>query len=382
MPNEKAHGYQIVQMCEAFALAGQTVTLVVPMRWNTEKSLRGLSDVWGYYGVRQNFKIARLPCIDLIGWLDNRFALLLMTVTFILSLFVWLPFQGAAWLFSRDLFIMTALAAFFRKDRLIYEIHSKAVSGRMQRLQGWMLGRVGHVVSLTGAMAEQLHSMGREGEIIVAHDAVRPERFADQPSLSAARARWNLPQAAFVACYTGRLHTMEMDKGLGIFVDAARTMPDIVFLLAGGPPEGIESLQAAWADSGLPPAQFISLGSLPPADIPSVLAASDVCLITSPQNEFFAYETSPMKLFEYMSAGRAIIASDLPSTREVVRHGDSAYLIPPSNPDALAHALRELRDQPDLRQNLGRNAAQAAQRYTWEARARHILSNISETSSL
>ena len=108
-------------------------------------------------------------------------------------------------------------------------------------------------------------------------------------------------------------------------------------------------------------------------DVPRYLMAADVCLITSPQNEFFANETSPMKLFEYMMAGRTIIASDLPSTREVVSHGESAFLVPPSDVAALAEALRTLRDDVDLRRKLGAQAAQDALQYTWQARAERIL---------
>jgi glycosyltransferase involved in cell wall biosynthesis len=128
----------------------------------------------------------------------------------------------------------------------------------------------------------------------------------------------------------------------------------------------------------LQPEAFIALGTLPPAEVPRALAAADVCLITSPYNEFFAYGTSPMKLFEYMFAGRAILASDLPSTREVVQHGDSAYLVPPSDVDALARALETLRNDPYLRAKLGEHAAEEAKKYTWQARAEIILGNISE----
>jgi glycosyltransferase involved in cell wall biosynthesis len=148
----------------------------------------------------------------------------------------------------------------------------------------------------------------------------------------------------------------------------------IVFLLVGGPEEHVEALRAHWK---LPPEDFVAVGTVPPVEVPRYLVAADVCLITSPQNEFFANETSPMKLFEYMMAGRAIIASDLPSTREVVRHGESAYLVPPSDGEALAEALRVLRDDVTLRRKLGVQAAQDALQYTWQARAERILREFS-----
>jgi glycosyltransferase involved in cell wall biosynthesis len=371
-PSEKANGYQMVQMCEAFALAGEQVRLVIPRRVNTERDLQAINDVWGYYGVRRNFEIVRIPCLDLIWLVDSKIAFFLQTLTFIVGLLLWLPFQKYERIFSRDHFVIAILSLVVPRHRLIYEVHNKFRSARGQKLQAWLLRRVGKVVSLTGMMARQLEAMGAK-DVIVAHDGIRLERFENIPNLSQVRLGLSISGSAFVACYAGRLHTMNMSKGLDVFVEAVAGVRDVVFLLVGGPAEQVESLRRQWVSQGLPEKDFIAVGSVPPTDVPRYLAAADVCLITSPRNEFFANETSPMKLFEYMAAGKAIIASDLPSTREVVRHGESAYLVPPSDVDALADALRTLRDDPALRQKLGEMAKQVVVKYTWLARAQHIL---------
>ena len=64
IPTEKAHGLQIVQNCEAFADAGADVTLWVARRVNTPE-LRDTHDIWSHYGVKQNFGLRRIPCLDL-----------------------------------------------------------------------------------------------------------------------------------------------------------------------------------------------------------------------------------------------------------------------------------------------------------------------------
>ncbi len=370
MPTEKAHGYQIVQMCEAFALAGETVHLVVPRRFNEMNTTKS---VWQYYGVRENFKITRLPCLDAIAFFpESRLAFLIQTLTFLLVLLVWLPFQRYRLIFSRDMFLVAPLTLFVPRRALIYEVHTK--SRRLKRLQQWTMRRVGLVVSLTGVMAEQLKQAGIT-RIVVAHDGVRPENFS-HPSL--VRQNLDIPEQAFVACYAGRLHTMGMSKGLEIFIEAAAQVKNITFLLVGGPESYVEQLRQGWQRVGLPPEDFYAVGTVPPTQVPQYLAAADVCLITSPPNEFFSYETSPMKLFEYMMAGRAILASDLPSTREVVQHGVSAYLVPPADVHALAEALQFLRDQPEFRRQLGQQAAREVQAYTWLARAQMILKHVAE----
>jgi len=71
-----------------------------------------------------------------------------------------------------------------------------------------------------------------------------------------------------------------------------------------------------WAELGLPPERFHAAGQVLAGEVPAFLAACDVCLMPQPWTQFFAYFTSPLKLFEYMAAGRAILASDLPSFRE------------------------------------------------------------------
>ena len=373
MPNEKAHGYQIAQMCEAFALAGEDVTLVVPRRVN-EPDLRGIDDIWTYYGIRQNFRLVRLPCLDLIWRLDNQFAFMLQSVSFISVLLIWMLFHRFDRIFSRDHLVMAVLSPVTSRRKLIYEVHGKFRSRRGLRFQVWLLRRVGKVVSLTGSMAHQLSEMGAEN-VLIAHDGVRPERFENEnnPNLSQTDLGLRFPEDAFVACYAGRLHSMGMSKGLDTFIEAAAKTKNIVFLLVGGPDEDVQKLREKWITLGLPPQDFHTVGTVPAADVPRYLAAADVCLIPSPHNEFFAYESSPMKLFEYMFAGRAIIASDLPAIREIVRHGESAYLVPPSDVDALAVALQTLRDDPALREKLGIAAKKEAMQYTWEARARRIL---------
>lgn len=372
MPTEKAHGYQIVQMCEAFGLAGESVHLVVPRRFN---EINTTKNVWQYYGVNENFKITRLPCLDAIAFSpESRLAFFIQTLTFLLVVLIWLPFQKYRLIFSRDMFLMAPLTLFVPRRALIYEVHTK--SQRLKRLQQWTMRRVGLVVSLTGVMAEQLKQAGMT-RIVVAHDGVRPDNFS-QPSLLSVRQKLGIPDQAFVACYAGRLHTMGMSKGLETFIEAAAQVKNMVFLLVGGPESHVEQLRRQWQQGGLPPENFYAVGTVSPAEVPQYLMAADVCLITSPPNEFFSYETSPMKLFEYMMAGRAILASDLPSTREVVQHGLSAYLVPPSDVHALAEALQFLRDHPQIRQQLGQQAAREVQQYTWFARAQMILKHVEE----
>ena len=89
-----------------------------------------------------------------------------------------------------------------------------------------------------------------------------------------------------------------------------------------------------------------------------------------------------MKLFEYMASKRAIIASNLPSIAEVIVDGENALLVPPSDAPALAEAIKRLRDDATLRQQVADAAyTDVMAHYTWAARAQNILGRIQESQA-
>ena len=96
-----------------------------------------------------------------------------------------------------------------------------------------------------------------------------------------------------------------------------------------------------------------------------------------PATAQFARYTSPLKLFEYMAAACAIVASDLPGWSDVLQNGETALLVPPDDIVAWSDAINSLRNDSELREHLGRNARERAlAKYTWSQRAEAILSHI------
>jgi len=389
LPTEKAHGLQIVEMCEAFSNGGYEVSLVVPRRHNTPE-LQDKS-IWEHYGVKPLFPVTQLWCFDLMNRASKRWiqlAFWLQSITFYMSACFWLLRQPVEEVvYSRDLDFLWLLSWLAPRRFMVYEVHSKISSSRWYQAKTRRVLRTTNlVVVVTNLMAEQLQALF-DRQIVVERNGFRLTRFAATSSQQQARKRFNIPTDALVACYVGRMDTMGMDKGVGVVVDAFaccfRENPAWQgrLLLVGGPDTRVDELRQQWLSLGLPAEALIAVGQVSPSAIPEYLASCDVCLLPQPWTEFFAYHTSPIKMFEYMAAGKAIVATTLPSIKEILSEPDNALFVPPSDPEAMAQAFLRLTRDRKLRETMGRNNKHKAVYYSWDARALRIKALIEQAQA-
>jgi glycosyltransferase involved in cell wall biosynthesis len=91
--------------------------------------------------------------------------------------------------------------------------------------------------------------------------------------------------------------------------------------------------------------------------------------------------SAPLKLFEYMASGLAVVASDLPSIRAVIQHGHNGLLFRDGDPDSLAAAVARLIEYPEERARLATHASQDVQRFSWQERGRRILAFLENLST-
>lgn len=399
IPSEKAHPYQIVQMCEAFSALGAEVTLLYPSRRNPAEMRT--DDIWGYYDVPKTFRAEKLACLDVypvaerlpgaLTGLWTRFAALLATLTFNLSLIIRLAKEANAVIYSRDPFSLALITTLSPRQarNLYFEAHTYPATGAGWRLRRWLAKRIGGFIVITGHLRERYAALGVPSEhLIVAHDGMRAARF----QIIGDRANWRVkigwPQDAFIVGYMGRFFTLGMGKGLDDLLDAVislaadETARPIRLGLVGGPHSYVDGVRARLSGAGLPPEIILYAGQIPASAVPGYLRAFDVCTMPFPWTEHFAYYASPMKLFEYMASGSPILATNLPSTAEIIEHNINGLLVPPGDPSALAAALRRLRDDESLAARLASAAAVGVQHYTWEARARYICQFIEKHSQM
>jgi len=387
MPTEKAHGLQIVQNCEALADAGCELSLWVARRWNT-RQMRQVKDPFAYYGVRPNFTIRHLPCIDLFPLFPPdsrgaRLAFYLLVLSYLLVMTALLLVSRADVYYGRDEVVLAVLSWLKRRSSLAYEAHLLSSSGRGAALARYVIARVGSVIAITPQLGEDLirRRGARPERMLVAHDGIRLARFVKLPTQAAARRQIGWQESAFIVGYVGRLRMIGMDKGVGTLVRALAQVEGAHLALVGGPEEMAAALRRQWLELGLPRDRFLYAGQVPPADVPHYMRALDVCAMPHPPTRQFARYTSPLKLFEYMASGRAIVASDLPAWSDVVRHEESALLVPPADSAALAGAIERLCRDPALRERLAERARERVLHYTWSARAEKILAHIEQAGT-
>ena len=135
----------------------------------------------------------------------------------------------------------------------------------------------------------------------------------------------------------------------------------------------VPSYRSIAAEHGLDPDRVRFVDRVPNADVPTWLAAFDVAVMPGRRTQHFAYETSPLKLFEYLAAGLPVVAIDLPSMRLVLRDGENALLADPDDPAALPGAISRLLSDSALAECLAERGRRDVEGMTWAARAERIL---------
>ncbi|QQE67071.1 glycosyl transferase family 1 [Leptolyngbya sp. BL0902] len=173
--------------------------------------------------------------------------------------------------------------------------------------------------------------------------------------------------ASSVPTFTiGFVGTMKTWHGLPTLMAAFRQLhdhcPQARLLMVGEGPARLDCA-AEMEQYGLDTA-VDWVGAVEPSQIPHWLTRMDVAVAPYPKLEQFYF--SPLKVYEYMAAGLAVIASDIGQLRQVITPGTTGLLVPPGDEDALVQVLLQLQQNPTLRQHLGQQAQQQiASHHTW-----------------
>jgi glycosyltransferase involved in cell wall biosynthesis len=240
----------------------------------------------------------------------------------------------------------------------------------VERLEIFLYRRAATVVALTGAFKADLVRRGiAEDKIAVIPNGVDLPRYGPRPRDQALAEEWGL-EDKFVVGYVG---THGMAHGLINVLQTAwrlRHDEDIAFLFAGAGAERQMLVDTA-ARKGIENAVFMP--AQPKNRMPVIWSLCDVALVHLRDAPAFA-EVVPSKIFEAMAMGLPIlIAAPRGEASELVESEGVGLWVPPADPEALAKAVRTLRDQKNVLRTYARNARAGASQHSRERQARDML---------
>jgi glycosyltransferase involved in cell wall biosynthesis len=357
IPSEAANSIQMMKAVHALAQLGHDVTLLVP----SSNQRTSFDDLQSFYGLSTPFKIEYLSSTS-----RRRFC--------------WDAVRRAVKLKPDLIYTRTpqsAVYALLHRLPVIIEIHElpSGVAGPWwHRLFLWIPGRKRLMVitrALEAALDQRYGKRLAPEDVILAPNGIEPERFENLPDPQFARRQLGMVDGPTVVC-TGHLYT---GRGVEIFVELVRAIPEAQFVWVGGKPEDVAVWKAKTANLG----NITFTGFIRNNRLPLYQAAADILLM--PYGRFIGISggirnsaaiSSPLKMFEYLASGCAIITSDLPVFHEVLNERNAVFC-PPDDAPAWIAAVRDLLNNPAMREALALQAKKDSQQYSWTERAKHAL---------
>jgi glycosyltransferase involved in cell wall biosynthesis len=284
-------------------------------------------------------------------------------------------------IFGAELTLLGRLRRRRRKQALLVHYKNRLVGHGMR---GALFGAYEHTVApaliraadrvcvLSADHAESVPYLRRAGDraperLIEMPNGVDTALFAPGPDGAGLRERLGIPAEATVAAFASTLDRAHHFKRLDVAIDAVARVDgpaeEEVHVVVAGGGELLEGFREQARAMGLADRVHF-LGAVPHSELPDVLRAADLFVLTTEPPESFG-----IVLIEAMATGLPVIATDYPGVLAVVEEGRTGLVVPAGNADAVAGAIRRLLDEGDegRRQMGSRGREKAVREWGWEA---------------
>ena len=376
LPQPEAHIVQMVHLANAAANLGHQAVLVYLQKGSQafspldvifpfrprqpEEALRN------YYNLESKLQVSPLPMPYPIDAIKSKFF-----DSSTLSCKYYLPFhlsRGTKLVHSRDWnFVKAAvkqgIPAIYERDH--YEqkrYEAEIVNNPLFKM----------AVTVADPVKDNLISNGMPPEkVIKLHNGFNRLFFARHPE-AALEWRKKLLQNQYqqLVVYAGALYPF---KGINLLIDIAPQFPQVIFALAGGSEEQIQEYKQLIQDKKANNVKL--LGYLPHNFLASLLQAADALVYPHLAGEAANF-TSPMKLFDYIAAGKPIVATTIPPLAEFKSSPLVAGWCEPNNPQAFADSLRQVLATYPQWQIEHIHDEELVQQFSWEYRIEKLLTKV------
>lgn len=361
IPSLTANSIQAMKVAQALMQIGHDVRMFAPAE--TEPVSQEILNT--HYGVRLSPPLELLPSISGLKRLD-----------FIVHA------QRAARKFGADLIYtwlpQSAALGLWMKFPVVLEMHADVTGlmGAWWLRQFWKAKGKKRMTVTTSALKRALErSTGIHFEdeaVVVAPNGVELERYENLPESREARRQLNLPDGLTVG-FTGHIY---QGRGAELLFELAQQMPRVHFLWVGGTPELVSFWRSKLAQERI--ANVTMTGFVEHSRIPLYQAAADVLLmpysrsIAASSGQDIAEVINPMKMFEYMAAGRAIVCADISVIREILNEGNAVFCKAGEIGDWRLEIESLLGDE-SRRLALGAQARMDVERFSWVKREERVM---------
>ncbi len=371
IPSHKAYSVQIVKMCEAFSHATMHGEKVEVTLVTADSKYRLKEDVCAFYGVTHSFRVVRCPSLEW-HWLGKT-GHLLQLLTFALVATVRALVLKPDVIYSRD--EVTGFFLSLCTNRLVYEIHTKRPLIHIRAI----LRNVHHCVAITKGLKDfyvRTWNILPE-KVLVAPDAVSPERFESPLTKSELRVALGLPEDRLIVGHLGKITTMGKGKGVEELIEGfpavKKKHPHALLFLAGVEEHEKPYINELCAAAGIAREDVTVVGHIPQKEFPQYFLVCDVLVMAYPDLEHYRLFMSPIKLFEYMASGIPMVTTDLPSVREILDESLAVFVRPGDAEDMARGVHAVLADQEAAATRAEKARREVKEKYTWEKRAHNIL---------
>jgi glycosyltransferase involved in cell wall biosynthesis len=363
LPNSRAHGIQIINTCEAVGNIGIDLTLLSPKLWQNKNSLSE------YYDISQSFNHLEIATLD-IPKFPLQFLLRLVTFSVFTNVYL-------LYLYLITLFTNKKLVVYVRGEAVFslllltlfipvfFETHQIRNYEKMYR---FVLKHVKGIIVITERLKKKfVEEYGIDSEkILVARDSVDVSRYSGLIGDKALWRNYGIRENKIIVLYSGSLTS---EKGVHTLVQSAKHLSsNVQVVIMGGNETQIDAIKAICRNDN----KISVIGHIDHKLVPKYISSADVLVLPDLSIDIYSnLYTSPMKLFEYMASGKIILASDIPSLREVLTE-DSAVFFQSGNEISLASKIKEILNDYENFNKKAQVARDIVSEFTWEKRALQI----------
>ena len=372
LPTEKAHGVQIIKMIEALSSLNYEVVLISPKRIQNEISHK--TSVFNFYNVKKVFDHNLVDFLDPYKYRSLMPKFFYRIFSFIVNL-LWgiksarlgSKLNGDFYIFRDNTPFSYLFCAIFSK-RCVVEFHDiPPFLSRLIFKIGLMISEKTVCFAVTNKLSEDLfNKFGKIKNlkgIETLHDGVDLIKFKNNKTSK---------NSTPLLTYCGSL---SKSKGIDLIINSAKYINDVDFQIIGGLKEDVDYYEKIVNKKEIKNINFI--GQVNYSNVPDLLNKSDILLLpSSAKNNKSKNYTSAMKLFEYMSVGKPIIASDIPSNTEVLEDNINCLLFEPDNPESMVEKINTLINDKELNNRISKNSSKLAIKYSWIERSKKMVKRI------